>query len=763
MSLPMLVNGAECGPSNPLQGLSKRFDQDRGIQQDQFTAGRAGSSKETFRSQYSPAPGVDQDAARFFSANHAPSPALSGAPTPFDLSALHRNLPAAHFQAPAPGVHMQSHPQAPVLQTSGPAAWAADFLQQQPGPSASHMLSGQGVERQATPLSREQTMSPMAQGTPGAFMPSMAWNSPMALHNTQYAPMSGVQQQGASQIQASRIDDAKWDQEFRSQELSLNSATDAPVSSVAAERTEAASRAQPAHEADELARTAGLLLDTVQGETNPKFKNSAFMGLMRQLRDRELIVEGNEFVQRDEASGAQTAGDVKGKGRAADGPAATGGFKQLPTLQRPVAGAPEWGTAEGQQHESSSETETAELGEDPNDAYFRAENEHYIAMQAGFEHIHQAAAAALRQTPQMAEWDNLQRDWEAFEASSVGIRPLTAYQFQANNPYLHGEASRTRHHTAHGGIPETLYESVLELEAAVQRDPTNAARWYELGVKQQENEREQKAVQALRRALELDPTHLPSWLALAVSHTNEGDRSGAYNAIREWVSRNERYAAAVAQFQASNPERADASQGERLTNLMHCLMSIVRENAGGEIDADIQIALAVLLNTNEEYSKARDCFTTALAVRPDDWLLYNRVGATLANSGHPDEALQYYYSALELNPTYIRARFNLGISCINLRRYDEAAQHILDALILQDGDSVQDSDAGDKRGVTSSALWDSLKTCCLHMQRLDLATLCDRRDLEGESRVPLLMADRETSDTDTRLTVRAPRRHQPSA
>ena len=34
MALPMLVGGgAECGPSNPLQGLSKRFDQDRGIQQ----------------------------------------------------------------------------------------------------------------------------------------------------------------------------------------------------------------------------------------------------------------------------------------------------------------------------------------------------------------------------------------------------------------------------------------------------------------------------------------------------------------------------------------------------------------------------------------------------------------------------------------------------------------------------------------------------------------------------------------------------------
>lgn len=33
MALPMLVGGADCGPSNPLQNLTKRFDQDRGIQQ----------------------------------------------------------------------------------------------------------------------------------------------------------------------------------------------------------------------------------------------------------------------------------------------------------------------------------------------------------------------------------------------------------------------------------------------------------------------------------------------------------------------------------------------------------------------------------------------------------------------------------------------------------------------------------------------------------------------------------------------------------
>lgn len=39
-----------------------------------------------------------------------------------------------------------------------------------------------------------------------------------------------------------------------------------------------------------------------------------------------------------------------------------------------------------------------------------------------------------------------------------------------------------------------------------------------------------------------------------------------------------------------------------------------------------------------------------------DWLLYNRVGATLANGGLAEEALPYYYRALEINPAYIRAR-----------------------------------------------------------------------------------------------------------
>ena len=147
-----------------------------------------------------------------------------------------------------------------------------------------------------------------------------------------------------------------------------------------------------------------------------------------------------------------------------------------------------------------------------------------------------------------------------------------------------------------------LHQSVLQMEAAVQRDPTDARAWFELGVKQQEKEREQQAISALQRALELDPTHLPSWLALAISYTNEGDRHGAYQTILNWVRHNEKYRDIVAAFEESNGGGMDSI--ENFQKLIGCLISMARgiaqpDTSSAEVDADVQIALAVLLNTNE--------------------------------------------------------------------------------------------------------------------------------------------------------------------
>ena len=107
------------------------------------------------------------------------------------------------------------------------------------------------------------------------------------------------------------MDASLWDKEFQSQESSLQSA---PVRS-ASEPLLNDAQSPSKLEADELARTAALFVEAVKDEQNPKFKDSQFLSLMRQIRDGEVIVEGNDMVERSLSLDNEIQQDVKGKGK----------------------------------------------------------------------------------------------------------------------------------------------------------------------------------------------------------------------------------------------------------------------------------------------------------------------------------------------------------------------------------------------------------------------------------------------------------------
>ncbi|PLW42488.1 hypothetical protein PCASD_04636 [Puccinia coronata f. sp. avenae] len=342
------------------------------------------------------------------------------------------------------------------------------------------------------------------------------------------------------------------------------------------------------------------------------------------------------------------------------------------------------------------------------------------------------------------------------------LKAETGYNFQQANPQIFLQQERasgsSRHHSSHQPWQESStldrsgvspLESVLQKEKEVLSQPESATAWYELGVKQQENEREEMAIQALQQAIKLDPELTDAILALAISYSNENRRAEAFEEIERWIrvetSRVPKYRQAALRHSsveannvigvsekaaAEESQKLGAKHGELTGRLIELARLGGRVDGTASVDPDVQIALGVLFNSNDEFEKACDCFSTALAVRPDDPLLFNRLGATLANSGKPEQAIDYYNRAIELLPSYIRARYNLSISLINLGKYFESIKTLLDSLIIQqhassalsaprqhaDPQGSRDHDlAGVEQqssGVTSDVLWQTLEINC---------------------------------------------------
>ncbi|KAI0175570.1 TPR-like protein [Hypoxylon sp. FL1284] len=349
-------------------------------------------------------------------------------------------------------------------------------------------------------------------------------------------------------------------------------------------------------------------------------------------------------------------------------------------------------------------------------------------------------------------WEDVPREWqERFDGWDqpgannrlIGDPDMGPYLFEeenlfkdTQNPFQEGLRIVNE-----GG---NLSLAALAFEAAIQKDPSHVEAWVQLGTAQAQNEKETAAIRALERAKSLDPNNAPALMTLAVSYTNEGYDSVAYRTLERWLS--VRYPSVISPSDLSSPAEIGFTERqelhERVTKLF---IQAARLSPNGEqMDPDVQVGLGVLFYGAEEYEKAVDCFSAALAStelgssnRQDQvHLLWNRLGATLANSGKSEEAIAAYEKALMLRPNFVRARYNLGVSCINMSCYHEAAGHLLSALKMHKevekegreqarellGGNVSDTqlDAMTTQN-RSTNLYDTLRRVFTQMNRRDLA------------------------------------------
>ncbi|XP_073088123.1 PEX5-related protein isoform X8 [Manis javanica] len=288
-----------------------------------------------------------------------------------------------------------------------------------------------------------------------------------------------------------------------------------------------------------------------------------------------------------------------------------------------------------------------------------------------------------------AEWEEMaRRNWISENQEAQNQVTVSAsekgYYFHTENPFKDwpGAFEEGLKRLKEGDLPVTI----LFMEAAILQDPGDAEAWQFLGITQAENENEQAAIVALQRCLELQPNNLKALMALAVSYTNTGHQQDACEALKNWIKQNPKYKYLVKSKKGSPGLTRRMSKSPVDSSVLEGVKELYLEAAhqnGDMIDPDLQTGLGVLFHLSGEFNRAIDAFNAALTVRPEDYSLWNRLGATLANGDRSEEAVEAYTRALEIQPGFIRSRYNLGISCINLGAYREAVSNFLTALSLQ--------------------------------------------------------------------------------
>ena len=314
------------------------------------------------------------------------------------------------------------------------------------------------------------------------------------------------------------------------------------------------------------------------------------------------------------------------------------------------------------------------------------------------------------------------------ETQQPEIRPYefshqsASFGLQQQQQQQLGASANTNHDLLQRGIEYfhqgNIASAILSFESHLQNnDADSSDAWLYLGKCHAENDEDIKAIACLQRAVERDPFCTEALLGLGVSYVNELDYDKALTNLTDWVTHHPDYAG----LELTNQQGQTNNNIPPLEKLKQLLQQAIdystsqpsQQNHGL---AHVLEALGVVCNVSREFDQAVDAFRRALDILPDDYQLWNKLGATLANSNQSEDALPAYHQAISLKPKYARAWLNMAISHSNLQNHHEAIRCYLQTLSLNNG---------------ATHVWSYLRISLTCAEKWDLFPLIANRDLNG--------------------------------
>lgn len=297
---------------------------------------------------------------------------------------------------------------------------------------------------------------------------------------------------------------------------------------------------------------------------------------------------------------------------------------------------------------------------------------------ASIEELAAAWAQAEAEYDQLAEDEDPSNLWTG-EMPQNEVQPYEFKTTEEPTEMLNWMKEGMKHFND-GNLKEAIRSFEMEIQ---HNNPNNSAAWRMLGRCHAENDQDVEAIKCLEAAVDRDPYSSESLLALGVSYVNELNHEKALENMKAWFTHNPKYAGMDLTADIYGVASSSAKKESAFEEVKQLLLSALEFDA---TDAgDIHEALGVIFNVNKDYDAAAHSFRKALETRPNDYQLWNKLGATLANGSQSDQALPAYHKALQIKPKYARAWLNMAISHSNLMDHDEAARCYLQTLSLSPG------------------------------------------------------------------------------